>query len=435
MNPDREEEREITRRVVITVPFQEREWGEGGGGGGSELPWIAIPRAPSFPYRPSEKRMGLGPVWGAGAGARIRSQLHLKPREANQRRRGRGEGSRRAPNCQMVNIFIPFQRRINCRAARGLRRSDQSGRGFWPWLSPQTPPTAPHLCRAEAFWSQSFAHWATWVLTFLGLESEEDDDQAGRRVFWEQEKGGRKRWWVLGRVSSLSPTFPLRPLPLLHPASQLLVYISPKDVIELNKAFAAGQLPQLLFVACRKARHFKSTYICSKLAGQIGGRAMTGPRLPARQGARSCEQFTGRAGGSFRPPWLRRAAAHVLAPRSHAHSRPLRVEPHAQVTLLIWWWWWWWGWQTLTRLILSPRPFFFCFKATCRWSSSKLTAVCVALKGLAEPGSFLSHANDDISKQLHSSETRTRAEPRWLTQNCWFLILNKTISLSELDNI
>ncbi|CAL8339882.1 unnamed protein product [Gadus morhua 'NCC'] len=36
------------------------------------------------------------------------------------------------------------------------------------------------------------------------------------------------------------------------------------------------KLPQLLFVACQKGRHFKSTYICSKLAGQIGRRWMMG---------------------------------------------------------------------------------------------------------------------------------------------------------------
>lgn len=72
--------------------------------------------------------MGLGPVLGTEAGTRIRSQLHLKPREAKKRRRGR-KREPMSPNCQMVNIFAPFQRRINCRAARGLRRTDQCGRG------------------------------------------------------------------------------------------------------------------------------------------------------------------------------------------------------------------------------------------------------------------------------------------------------------------
>lgn len=105
--------------------------------------WIALdcdPALAPFLYRLSERQMGLGPVRGAGAGTRIRSQLHLKPSEGKKRRRDR----KREPmssNCQMVNIFAPFQRRINCRAAQGLRRTDQCGRGSWPWLSPlRLPP-------------------------------------------------------------------------------------------------------------------------------------------------------------------------------------------------------------------------------------------------------------------------------------------------------
>lgn len=78
---------------------------------------------------------------------------------------------------------------------------------------------------------------------------------------------------------------PSRPSPELYPlqphwlpggctlSDPGLVCISPRDVIELNEA-SGGQLWQLLFVACQKARHFKSTYICSKLAGQIGARSL-----------------------------------------------------------------------------------------------------------------------------------------------------------------
>ena len=122
----------MTRRVVIMSPFWDWE-------GFLNCPGLRS-RARSFLYRLSVRQMGLGPVRGAGAGTRIRSQLHLKPREGKKRRRDR----KREPmssNCQMVNIFAPFQRRINCRAARGLRRTDQCGRGSWPWLSPlRLPP-------------------------------------------------------------------------------------------------------------------------------------------------------------------------------------------------------------------------------------------------------------------------------------------------------
>lgn len=55
MNPDREEESEITRRVVITLPFQERD-----GGGGSELPWIAIPVLLHSLIDPQRSKWALG---------------------------------------------------------------------------------------------------------------------------------------------------------------------------------------------------------------------------------------------------------------------------------------------------------------------------------------------------------------------------------------
>lgn len=191
--------------------------------------------------------MGLGPVRGAEGGERIRSQLHFEPKEAETR-------SLWAPNCQMVNIFAPFQQSINCRAARGLRRTDQCGRGFWPWLSPQTPSTGETV-RVQGWWggmkvfrSQSFAYWATWALTFWGFKSEADDDQTGLRVFWERKQDecyefrqGGEGWKDQPPVILYPPCHPPFPPPAPpFPAPKLLVYISPKDVIELNKAFLRG---------------------------------------------------------------------------------------------------------------------------------------------------------------------------------------------------
>lgn len=150
--------------------------------------WIALdcdPALAPFLYRISERQMGLAPVRGAGAGTRIRSQLHLKPSKGKKRRRDR----KREPmssNCQMVNIFAPFQRRINCRAAQGLRRTDQCGRGSWPWLSPlRLPPQWVRWGSEEGRWgvlqqllTQSFAYQATWASTLLGF-------------YWRRRWGGR----------------------------------------------------------------------------------------------------------------------------------------------------------------------------------------------------------------------------------------------------
>lgn len=51
----------------------------------------------------------------------------LKPAEGAM---WRGQRASMSSNCQMVNIFVPFHQRINCRAAWGLRCTDHCGRGF-----------------------------------------------------------------------------------------------------------------------------------------------------------------------------------------------------------------------------------------------------------------------------------------------------------------
>lgn len=118
-----------------------------------------------------------------------------------------------SPNCQMVNIFTPFQRRINCRAARGLRRTDQCGRGSWPWLSPLrlTPLPAGETVRSgvgggKGVWdgrggeskgvlqqllTQSFAYWATWASTIWGFKLE-------RRWWWSGRVEGQENWKLNG---------------------------------------------------------------------------------------------------------------------------------------------------------------------------------------------------------------------------------------------
>lgn len=71
--------KKTTKRLVITAPFWERE-------GFLNCPGLRSCTR-SFLYRPSERQMGLGPVWGADAGIRTRSQLCLELREAAERSR------------------------------------------------------------------------------------------------------------------------------------------------------------------------------------------------------------------------------------------------------------------------------------------------------------------------------------------------------------
>lgn len=79
-----------------------------------------------------------------------------------------------------------------------------------------------------------------------------DGDQTGWRVFWVQEKGKlegcdecrcsgewRRDHLLSSSLLPFAPSPSSSPLPPL-PAPHLLVYISPKDVIELNKAFLRG---------------------------------------------------------------------------------------------------------------------------------------------------------------------------------------------------
>jgi len=109
---------------------------------------------------------------------------------------------------------------------------------------------------------------------------------------------------------SLLPPHP----PFLPPP--LLVYISPKDVIELNKAFLGGSCHSCCLWHVKRHRHFKSTYICSKLAGQIGGRGDDGAAAAsATRGPRSCEQFTGMSGAPSGPLIMKGSGA-----RAHTHT-------------------------------------------------------------------------------------------------------------------
>lgn len=201
-------------------------------------------------------------------------------------------------NCQMANIFAPFHQRINCRAAWGLRCTDHSDPDYPPLESPHgggrgvgggscnsyspnhfpIKPSGPfglHTPKCKAAQTVDLVaplrsgtggekqlQTPAKTMGFSGHFQEMLDQEADEYIllmFWIPE--GR---WPRGFESSA---------PLLGPL-QLLVYMSVKEVIELNKAFETflgGSCSSCCLWRVKRPCDIENTYTCRKLVGQIGG--------------------------------------------------------------------------------------------------------------------------------------------------------------------